>query len=906
MSLLVRRTHLVCSLAFIASLGLLSFVAIRKSPAESRPLAQDTGTAGLEQMLRKLRTTARLMHTTAHPDDEDGGMLALEARGAGASVLLLTLNRGEGGQNKTGSELFDELGVLRTLELLTADQYYGVAQRFTRVVDFGFSKDVAESFQKWQGHDIALADMVRAIRVFRPDVVVARFQGAWRDGHGNHQVAGILTPEAFRAAADPQSFPEQLKEGLAPWQVKKLYTDNVRPNEDYTLRLDTGAYDPALGMSYAQFALEGLGHQLSQGSGGYRLPPGHSFSYYKLVESLVPTKGSKGEHEQSFFDGIDTTLPGLADRLGEEEGKVPFLRAALRELEGKVDDAAAAFAPPDPSRPAAPLLAGLNILNDLITRVGNSSLSPAAKADLSVHLRSKHQQFETAANLALGIVLEVAVDAPSSEVNAPAGFPQLERTLLMAVPGETFTLTARLYNRSRQTVTPKEIAVDLPAGWRAEALKQDLKPLGPDDEASEQFQVIIPTDAAYTRPYWRRHDTQEAVYTIDEPQDLGMPLPPRPVQAHASYSLGGATGEIHSTAEVKYIDPLYGQEERPLVVGPPLSVEVKPSLRVMATSQEKPAEVAVAVRNNVTGPVSAKLRLEVPAGWRAVPDAQPVSFARDGEYSSFKFQVLPGSLREGSYEIRAVADYNGKPYAEGYDVVTRHDLGTFYYYQPATQRVNAVQVKLPAKLKVGYIMGAGDSIASVLQQLGMDVEAVGPAELEGGNLSRFDTIILGIRAYDVRRDMHENNRRLLDYVAGGGTLVVQYNQDTAAFNAGHYTPYPATASTARVSVEEAPVEVLAPQDSVFHYPNEISARDFDGWIQERGLYFMSQWDKRFEPLLSSHDPGEPALAGGLLRARFGKGIYICTGYAFFRQVPAGVPGAIRLFVNIISSGNNKK
>src|SRR5580700_4336843 len=279
------------------------------SPASSRfvdPLPQDTGAAGLQETLLRLRTTARLMQTVAHPDDEDGGMLSLESRGKGATVLLLTLNRGEGGQNKVGSNLFDVLGVLRTLELLGADRYYGVEQRFTRVADFGFSKDAGETFQKWQGHDIALGDMVRVVRTFRPDVLVARFSGTDRDGHGHHQASAILTKEAFRAASDPKRFPEQLAEGLQPWQPKKLYIGNVCgfgamtcDAANYTLRLNTGVVDPVLGTSYIQFAMQGLRHQQSQGAANWTVDPGDRFTYYKLVDSVVESPKDKDGHEQS-------------------------------------------------------------------------------------------------------------------------------------------------------------------------------------------------------------------------------------------------------------------------------------------------------------------------------------------------------------------------------------------------------------------------------------------------------------------------------------------------------------------------------------------------------------------------------------------------------------------------------
>jgi LmbE family N-acetylglucosaminyl deacetylase len=300
------------------------------------PLPQDTGAAGLQETLLRLQTTARLMQTVAHPDDEDGGMLTLESRGKGATILLLTLNRGEGGQNKLGSNLFDVLGVLRTLELLAADRYYGVEQRFTRVADFGFSKTADETFRKWQGHDIALGDTVRVIRTFQPDVLVARFSGTDRDGHGHHQASSILTREAFRAAADPNRFPEQIKEGLLPWQAKKLYIGNVCgfgaqtcAAENYTVKLNTGEPNPRLGMSYVQFAMQGLRHQLSQGAGGWSIDPGPRYTYYKLVDSVLPPTTDKDGHEKDFFDGMDTSLPGLASRLGAEESSMPWLRPWL-------------------------------------------------------------------------------------------------------------------------------------------------------------------------------------------------------------------------------------------------------------------------------------------------------------------------------------------------------------------------------------------------------------------------------------------------------------------------------------------------------------------------------------------------------------------------------------------------
>ncbi len=909
-----RVTTAVLSLLLIFGLSASSGGQAGTSP--SSPLPQDAGASGLYQDLLRLKTTARLLHTTAHPDDEDGGMMTMESRHFGATVELLTLNRGEGGQNKFGSALSDELGVLRTLELLAADRYYGVSQRFTHVVDFGFSKSADETFSKWGGHDAAVADMVRVIRTFRPDVLVSRFQGADRDGHGNHQASGVVTREAFRAAGDPKRFPEQIAAGLLPWQPKKFYFDNVRQNEDWTVRLDYGAYDPMLGMSYRQFALEGLAHQISQGLGGLRVAPGHLYTYYKLVDSVLPPP--KDAHEENFFDGIDTTLPGLASRLGADEKKVPWLRSALVSLDKKADEAMHAFSVADPSPAGRPLLEGVRIAEDLIARVkADKSLSVPEREELLTHLETKREQFNRAAGEALGIALQVSVDPP--EVSQ-SGFFRFEQTFQMAYPGQTFTLTAHLYNRGNQPITPKTLQLDLPPGWKSEVVKQELKPLGSNEEATTQFRVTVPDNAQYTRPYWYRTDQQtQTLYTIDEKLCSfresqikeghthcdGMALPPYPVAARATYQAGENGGDVESIAQVKSVDPMAGQLQHPLAVGPPLSVGLEPPLQVMNATAAKTTEVTVSLRNNVVGKAQGTLRLDVPQGWRVEPASLPVNFAADGESNEYKFNVTPSSLREQMYQLKAVLNYQGKDYAEGYTDVTRPDLGVFYYYRPATQTISAVDVKLPPKLKVGYIMGAGDDIPEVLREIGLDVETISAPELATGNLSRFNAIVVGIRAYDVRTDVREHNRRLLDYVNNGGTLIVQYNQGSDAFNSGHYTPYPATETRDRVTVEEAPVEILDPKNPIFTYPNPITARDFDNWVQERGLYFMGKWDEHYKPLLSSHDPGEQPMQGGLLESDYGKGKYIYCGYAFFRQLPAGVPGAIRLFVNLLSAGGGK-
>ena len=879
------------------------------------PLPQETGAAGLKLMLRRLQTTARLMQVDAHPDDEDGGMLTLEARGKGVSTVLMTLTRGEGGQNKLGSNLFDVLGVVRTLEVLAADRYYGVEQRFSRVADFGYSKTPEETFQKWQGHDIALADIVRVIRTFRPDVLIARFSGTERDGHGHHQASAILTKEAFRAAADPNRFPEQIKEGLQPWQPKKLYIGNVCgfgastcDAANYTVKLNTGQEDPLLGMSYVQFAFEGLRHQESQGLGGISVPKGDRFAYYKLVDSVVDSPKDKDGHEQDFFDGIDTTLPGLASRLGDEEKKVPWLRGELENLQKEIDEAVA-IVEKNPDKATEPLdAAGGRALRIAIHLPPD--LSPTAKDSIVFSLAYELSIFQSLGQLARGMNLDVTAD----------GIGPDQDHAFLAVPGQTFRVTATATSKVPWQGTARFRLSGMPGEWKIVSIEENSA----SGKAVAQFQVTVPNDVPYTRPYWHRSDPEtdaiNAIEDIDCKQcltsprlpyvgdwwrSLTLPFSTLPSLKATAY-LGSEGGTPSATWMVKYKNGQGDIVKRPLAVVPQFSIALEPGGQVVPVSDGKELTVRVGVKTSSDGGPAGTLHLELPGGWRCQPQELPVHLGKREDKQDFVFKLFPTSLKEGRTQVRAVLEADGKKYAEGYTVVTREDLGTAYYYQPAVQRVSVVDVKVPKNLKVGYVMGAGDDIPAVLEQIGMKVTMIPADKLASEDLSKYQTIVLGIRAYDTQKDVIANNKRLLEFVKNGGRLVVQYNTLGSFgvpidFNSGKYTPYPATLSRARVSVEEAPVAILDPANPIFHSPNEITQKDFEGWVQERGLYFMSRWDANFTPLLESHDPGEGEQKGGLLLAHYGKGTYIYTGYAFFRQLPAGVPGAVRLFVNLIGS-----
>jgi len=903
----------LASLAFCFAMS-LSLPGLSQTPASQnpyQPLPQDTGVLGLKQELLRLQTTARLMQVVAHPDDEDGGMLTLESRGHGVATLLLTLTHGEGGQNKLGSNLFDELGVLRTLELTASDRYYGVEQRFSHVADFGYSKNPEETFEKWHGHDVALGDIVRVIRTFRPDVLTTRFSGTERDGHGHHQASAILTKEAFRAAADSKRFPEQIAAGLPPWQPKKLYIGNVCgfgamtcPAENYTVKLNTGVVNPVLGVSYVQFAMEGLRHQLSQGAGGWSVEPGDRFTYYKLVDSVLPLTTDKDGHEKDFFDGLDTSLPGLASRLGDEEKKVPQLRAGLVEIAGQLKQAAQLGT--DPNDTVRPLLAALDSLGHFVGQ--NNDLSASARQDLVARLQEKEEHIQAALNLALNASMEATAIIPSD-------IPNQQNSLAIS-PGQKFDVHAKFHNGSKHPLSIKDIILD---GITPAAVKEPDRVLQPGSDYETNFQVQLPSNFPVTRPAVHRNDPErDSVYVVDEPQYATLPFPPPPFRVIAHYDVPDLASPTHRDSAVQtyatfpeisapvvvpFTDEKGQTQDRPLNVTPVYSVMLEPGEQIIRVNNGTATTVKVGVSCNLTGAQPGQLRLEAPVGWRIQPDELQVRLSKRGDKQDFEFKIFPETLKEGGTQIRATLTAGGSTYTEGYSLVTREDLESTYYYQPAIQRVSVVDVKIPNDVKIGYIMGAGDDIPTVLKQIGLDVTVIPAEKVASEDLSRYRTIVLGIRAYDTQKDVGANNKKLLDYVSAGGTLIVQYDTGVSDFNSGHLTPYPAQLSRARVSVEEAPVEILAPDDPVFHYPNQITPRDFDGWVQERGLYFMNQWDSNFKALLACHDPGEQPQKGGLLKAQYGKGVYIYNAYAFFRQLPAGVPGAIRLYVNLLAAGH---
>ena len=879
---------------FVLSLCLVwTSMALVHVRAQVQEVKENQGAAAAWRALLRLRTAATVLHTTAHPDDEDGALLTCLSRREGVRTGLLTLNRGEGGANAVGPELYDALGVVRTEELLAAGRYYGVDQMFTRVTDFGFSKRMDETLEHW-GKENVLRDVVRAVRMYRPDVIVSRFHGKPRDGHGNHQTAGLMSQLVFKAAADPKMFPEHLAEGLRPWQVKKLYL-SMRENEPATLKINVGEYDPLLGKSYREVACEGLSYQRSQGSGGGRVPPGSALSAVQLVESLVP----KVENEKSLFDGLDTTILGLAKLAWSAVN----LTDALTEISNQVEAALKRFDARQPWVVAPALASGLRTTRALIETVKGSQIEAASKDHLLFLLGNKEREFVDAMNKALGLVMEVLVDPEGANEGGQQFFRSRE-TFAVAIPGQQFTLTSLVVNRSPVKMESAEMIVSTPEGWvtTVKAAKDARSPAN-NERLSMQFEIKVPENAVYTRPYWSRaHELRDHIYAIDKPEYLNLPFPPPEVVGVFNYQIDGVRFSLTQPAQTVFIDRPWGEQRRLLMVAPAISVALSPRVGVVSVaSAQSSLNVSVNVSNNVKGQATGKVRLRLPEGWKAAPAEAPFSFTHEGEMQNFAFSVQPPRVIAGAeYKVQAVAEYNGKEYTEGYQVIAHHDLEPRHLYRPATMELRGIDVKVAPGLKVGYVMGVGDEVPAALEQIGVGVQMLNTQNLATGNLDEFDAIIIGIRATTVRDDLKAYTRRLLDYAEKGGNLIYQYQ--TQEFDGAPYGPYPykLTQRAEEVSEEDAKVTILDPANSIFQWPNQITAADFDGWVEERGSKWMTTWDERYRPLLECHDREQQPQRGGMLQAQYGRGTFTYAAYAFYRQLPAGVAGAYRLFANLIS------
>jgi LmbE family N-acetylglucosaminyl deacetylase len=898
----------VCFLAAAAAGAQTPYATSIQPAVANDEIPINKGSAALWQSLKKLHTRASLIMVTAHPDDEDGGMLAYESRGQGVRAALLTLNRGEGGANVMSPDYFDALGLVRTMELLSAGRYYGVDQHWTRVVDYGFSKTKAESIGKWT-HDRVLSDVVRVFRTVRPLVVTSVFVGGPSDGHGNHQTAGAMAQEAFQAAGDPNMFPEQIRAGLLPWTPIKDYAraPGGRRGGGDTLAANVivpqGDFDPVLGSSYVQISREGLGFQKTQ-NGGPSIPrPGQVSSGYHRYASKI----AAAEKEESFFDGIDISLAGIASLA--KGGDTGFLQAGLRAMNNEVEDAMSRFSASHPELTAPALASGLKATIRLLDAVAKSNLTDDSKYDVLHELEIKRVQFSNALAEALSLSVS-AVVAPLQEPDPRFAAFQTgdSETMRVAIPGQSFGVRVQAVSQSTAPVRLDRLAVE-PYGqqqiWRV--APQGSTPAGDlmaNRPAEARFSVTVPADAAFTRPYFSRPDIEQSYYDILDGRFLNDPLPPYPLAAWADFTYLEAPIRVgQSVQTVRRVTGL-GSVYEPLVVGPAIGIAIAPRAGIVPVDA-KSFPVTAVVHSNVKGPAKGTVRLDVPAGWRVTPSTAEFSTAADGQEQSATFTVTPVGLGERSYQITAVAEYNGQNYREGYDVTGYPGVRPYFLYRASTYKTTGVDVKVAPGLKVAYVMGTGDDVPAALEHLGIKVTFLAPADVAAGNLGQYDVILVGVRAYAVRDDLRASNNRLLEYVKNGGVVVVQYNTPEYDHNYGPY-PYTMGRNPEEVTDEDSKVTILNPSHPVLNWPNRITEKDFAGWVEERGSKWMHTWDPQYEALFETHDEGQEPQKGGFLYAKYGKGVYIYNAYAFYRELPEGVPGAYRILANLLSLARNPR
>ena len=791
--------------------------------------------------LHRLTVLGSILLIAAHPDDENAALLSYVARGRGGRAAYLSLTRGDGGQNLIGPELGAQLGLIRTQELLASRRIDGGEQYFTRAVDFGFSKSAEETFRKW-GRETILEDVVWVVRNYRPDVVVIGVS----QGHGHHQAAAILARDAFFAAADPSRFPEQLRL-VAPWQAKRLISGGFGGGPAGSaaagsVRADLGAFNPLLGFSYTEIAGMSRSMHRSQGVG---MPQRRGASISTMaVEAGAPAANG------DLFDGIDTSWR-----------RFPAGGAVAATLE----EAYRGFNPQVPEK-TIPLL------------VKSRALVAAIDDPLA---RLKLRELDEAIALCAGLYLDAST----------AGH--------QFIPGEALEVNFEVTNRSGYPLELTGLKLEGMEGAPSEEFVPI--PLENNRPARRSLRLTIPGQHPYSQPYWLRTPGDGNVYPVEDRRMVGLAETPPELTATFRIGAGREIIEFVRPVVCRYVSRTEGETSRPLTVVPPVAVSLADAALLFPDTTAK--AVSVRLRANAAD-LSGSVALEVPPGWRAEPGERPFQMSAAGEDVTATFLVHPPA-RPGGGRLRAVARVGDRKIDSGMRVIEYPDIPPQTLFPPSTASLLRADVVTLART-VGYVMGAGDEVPRALEQMGCDVTLLGPADLARGDLERFDAVVIGIRAHNVRKDLAGGQARLLDYVHNGGTLVVQYHTADrwSVLDWKAFAPYPIELGGARITVEEAPVDLPNPRHFLLRAPNVIGEADFQGWVQERGLYFPSQWDARYETLYSSHDPGEAALAGGNLYVKYGKGAYVYTSYAWFRQLPAGVSGAYRIFANFLSAARS--
>jgi LmbE family N-acetylglucosaminyl deacetylase len=801
--------------------------------------AETNSPAEILQDLRSFREMGTVLYVAAHPDDEDTQLIAYLARGRNYRTAYLSVTRGDGGQNVIGPEFNEELGVIRTQELLAARRLDGGRQFFTRAIDFGYSKDYRETLKIWDKEQV-LSDVVRVIRTFQPDVVIAGFAPQQTPGnHGHHVASAFLAVDAFKLAGDPKAFPDQLTY-LKPWQPKRLLqrsggfggrgggtTTGSGPH------LEISGNDPVLGISFGEIAGRSRAMHKSQGFGNF----GGGGGGGAQQRGFLVLDGESATND--IMDGVDTTwprIPGGAD------------------IGNQTDEIIAKF---DAQNPSASVDALIELRKNL------------AMLQNEPRIQEKREQLDKILQACLGI--SVVTTVPKAEV----------------VPGEKLTLHSTAAIQSQIPVTWLGRHENSASGTR----------LHPGETATQDETVLLTQDIPLSQPYWLRKDPSIGTFRVDNTQLIGRPENP-PVfpitHIFQVYSNGGPSISIKDEPVQAGTESGKFEARRTLKVVPPVSLHCDDEVALFAPGSSRDLSVEVtAARADVKG----ELSLDAPAGWKITPEKQPFHLASAGQRQKFSFKVTsPGQAANA--QLTAHAKIGNAIYDNQHIEINYPHIPAQLLQPPA--RIKAVSFDLAVRgKKVGYVPGAGDSVADALKQMGYEVTTLGGDDLTTNRLKDFDAVVFGIRAFEVQRDLAARLPEVFAYVESGGNVVVQYNRNVG--NA-KLAPYDLRVANERVTDENAPMTFLAPEHPVLNVPNKITSADFDGWVQERGIYFPNQWDEHFTPILACNDPGEQPKSGGLLVAKHGRGYYVYTGLDFFRELPAGVPGAYRLFANLVSLG----
>jgi LmbE family N-acetylglucosaminyl deacetylase len=891
------------------------------------PLPEDRGAAEVEQELKRLNTTASILFIVAHPDDEDGSLLTYLSRGHGVRGTLMTLTRGEGGQNLMSADENDAMGLLRTNELLKADRYYGVKQLWGTEVDFGFSKTQEESFAKW-GHQRVLYDAVLAVRRTRPQIVASSFIGGPTDGHGQHQVSGEMAQEVFKAAGDPKVFPEQLKNGLEPWQPLAVYSrtpfaritngkmfdyatgkwaparfhnyitgqwTTTPPSVDVTIPV--GTYDPALGRTYVQIARQGWGEQKSQNGGSNPVLSGPDESDYHLWAVSPAAKANRASNSTNDLYhndrvNIDTSLEGIAQLAGN--APPAWLVDGLRRVQTELAAVQTSCPCHDTVAAAQKLVSPYREVLNLRTRVAASALNAQSKSDVLFQLDTKIDQFQDAFASLLGLRLTAVRTNQLRGERSPFPGRSAEETSDSVTPGESFYVHMHTFHSAPGVELTKAWFVSQTGSQWHNGEAVSLQHSATSEDAV--FAVHVPDDAQATKPYFTRPNIEQAYYDISNPDWREDSFAPWPLAAWAEFTFDGVPirlGEVVQSMQ-RITGP--GGYYEPLVVTPGIGVRVDPQARILPLNGGAlPVKVDVHAQAAADGTVNLKL----PAGWKAEPADAHFQVAA-GDTQELNFSVTPSGAETGAYDVQAVAESGGKTYLSGWRSVGYEGLRPYNLYRPAVLKTRKVDVQVAHALRLGYVMGSGDTVPEALTELGVTPQMLTAADLNSGDFSAFNTIVIGIRAYSVRPELAAAEPRLEQFVRDGGTLIVQYQSGTFP------APLPISLTgrpSSNVVDETDTVKLLEPSNPLLSSPNRITEADFNGWVEERGHGFAESWAPQYTALTETADPGQDPQRGGLLVAHLGKGTFIYVAYALYRQFPELVPGAYRILANMISAGH---